>query len=200
MKKIAILAGAYCLAISLLSCGNNQQSQNTVNTANQAPAKDTSKQGLLQAVKAAEAKIKSSPTPDDDSYNLAITAYLDYAKHFPQDTLSMFFLFNAGQYASNSRQFPRAITLYQNIQTRFPNSKLIPECIFLEGFIYDNSMKDTANARKKYNELIEKYPHDSLSIQARQMIKFLGVSDDELGKRFEEQNKKKIKEHKKTPA
>ena|ERR1700739_890087 len=200
MKKIAMLAGTYCLAISLLSCGNKQQGQSQAGTTPQAPAKDTSKQGLIQAIKAVEAKLKSTPTLDTYTANLAISAYLDYAKHFPDDTLSAAFLFNAGGLASSTGQYPRAITLYQNVTSKFPQSRLVPECLLVEGFIFDNNMNDTANARKRYTELVEKYPHDSLATQARQAIKFLGKTPDEIGKEFEEQNKKKTKEHKKTPA
>ncbi len=198
MKKLVMLAGTYCLIMSVISCGNKQQGQ--TQTINNAPAKDTSKAGLLQTVRAVEAKLKTSPTLDAYTANLAISAYLDYAKYYPTDTLSAAFLFNAGGLASSTAQYPRAITLYQNVSSKFPQSRLIPECLLVEGFIYDNNLNDTANARKKYNELVEKYPHDSLAIQAKQAMKFLGKTPDEIGKEFEEQNKTKPKEHKKAKA
>jgi hypothetical protein len=198
MKKLILLAGTYCAVMLMISCGNKQQSQAASTT--QASAKDTSKPALLQAVRAVEAKLKTTPTLDSYTANLAITAYLDYAKHFPDDTLSAAFLFNAGGLASSTSQYPRAVTLYQNVTSKFPQSRLVPECLLVEGFIFDNDIHDTANARKKYNELIQKFPNDSLSIQAKQAIKFLGKTPDEIGKMFEEQNKQKTKGHKKTQA
>lgn len=197
MKKLILLAGTYCLYMSTISCGNKQQSQST---AAQGPVKDTSKQALLQTVRAVEAKLKSSTTLENSTANMGITAYLDYAKHFPTDTLSAAFLFNAGGLASSTQQYPRAISIYKSVGDRFPQSRLLPECLLVEGFIFDNDMHDTANARKEYSELVQKYPNDSLSIQARQAIKFLGKTPDEIGKMFEEQNKAKIKAHKKTQA
>jgi len=198
MKKLILLAGTYFAVMSMISCGNKQQSQAASTT--QAPAKDTSKPALLQAVRAVEAKLKTSPTLDSYTANLAITAYLDYAKHFPDDTLSAAFLFNAGGLSTSTAQYPRAITLYQNVSNKFPQNRLVPECLFLQGFVFDNDMHDTANARKRYNELIQKYPNDSLSTQAKLALKYLGLSADELGKKFEEMNKEKMKGHKKTQA
>lgn len=199
MKKLALLAGTYCLILSIVSCGNKQQNQTTA-TMPQTPVKDTSKQALLQAVRAVEAKLKTSQTLEPVTANIAISAYLDYAKYNPTDTLSAAFLFNAGGLASSTQQYPRAISIYKSVTDRFPQSRLVPECLLVEGFIFDNDLHDTANSRKKYSELIQKYPNDSLSVQARQAIKYLGKTPDELGKMFEEQNKEKTKTHKKTQA
>jgi TolA-binding protein len=195
MKKIVMLAGTYCLLMSMFGCGSGSKNQN--GTAN-GTAKDTSKQGLLQTVKAAEAKVSSSQTLDAYNANLAISAYLDYAKYFPTDTLSAAFLHNAGMLASSTQQYGRAITLYENVVTRFPQSRLVPECLFTVGFLFEDKMKDTANAHKRYSELIEKFPTDHWADQARGELKYLGISSDELGKKFEEMNKDKTKDNKKT--
>ena len=194
MKKVVMLAGTYCLLMSMLSCGNSQKNQNGTTNA----AKDTSKQGLLQTIKAAEAKVSSSQTLDAYSANLTISAYLDYAKYFPTDTLTAAFLHNAGILANNTQQYGRAITLYENVATRFPQSRLVPECLFAEGFLYEDKMKDTAHAHAKYNEVIAKFPNDNWAEQARGELKYLGISSDELGKKFEEMNKNKNKGNKKT--
>ncbi len=181
------------MVISLLSCGNKKQSQDQAGTA---AAKDTSKQGLMQAVNAVQTKLNTSASLDPATANMAINAYLDYAKHFPDDTLSTFFLFKAGEYASSTGQFLRAISMYENILSKYPQSRLIPECLFIEGFVYDNNLNDTAKARAKYMEVVEKYPNDNLAAQAKQAMKLLGKSPDEIGKEFEKMNKGKDKKPK----
>ena len=67
----------------------------------------------------------------------------------------------------------------------------MPQCLLAEGYLYNDKLKDTANAHKKYSELIEKYPNDHLAQDAKMEIKYLGKTPDEIGKMFEEQNKQK---------
>lgn len=194
MRKVVIMAGLYCIAASLISCGNKQQSQNQ---ANATPAKDTSKQALTEAIKAVQAKLNASQSLDPTMANLAINAFLNYAKYYPDDTLSVVYLFKAGEYASSIGQFQRAISMYDNILTKYPQNRLIPECLFIEGFVYDNNLNDTAKARARYMQVIEKYPNDNLASQAKQAIHLLGKTPDEIGKEFEKRNKEKAKANKK---
>ncbi len=200
MKKLTLSIAAYCIFLSIAGCGNKTKDQGQGNSTT-AVAKDTSGQALMQAVRAVEGKLKASATLETFTANLGIAAYLDYAKYYPGDTMSAAFLFNAGGLASSTGQYAKAIDIYNNVVTKYPQSRLVPECLLVEGFIYDNNLQDTAKSRQKYTELVTKYPNDSLSIQARQAMKFLGKSADEIGKEFEEQNKAKEKKaHKKTQA
>ncbi len=202
MKKLIILAASSCIFLSIAGCGNNKPKPAACPATDANGRLDTSKEALFQTVRAVESKLKASPTLETYTGNLAITAYLNYAKYFPADTLSTAFLFNAGGLASSTGQYPRAISIYDTVVSKYPHSRLVPECLLVEGFIYDNNLQDTANSRKKYMELVTRYPNDSLSIQAKQAMKFLGKSADEIGKEFEEQNKakEKAKEHKKVKA
>jgi tetratricopeptide (TPR) repeat protein len=200
MKKLLLLAASYCVFLSIAGCGNNKPKPAACPATDVNGRLDTSKEALFQTVRAIESKLKASPTLETYTGNLAITAYLNYAKYFPADTLSTAFLFNAGNLASNIGQSDKAISIYEEIIAKYPKSRFVPKSLFLEGFLYDSKMKDTANARKKYMELINNYPNDSLTIQAKQVIKYLGVSDEDLGKKFEEMNKAKNKEYKKVKA
>lgn len=168
MKKYALLAVS-CSAFILLSCNGN-------------------KKELLQKVRDAEAKLKTSPAINGTNGNAAITAYTDYASHYPDDTLSTAFMFNAAGIASSLGQYNKAVDMYENIRTKYPDSRFVPECLLVEGFIYDNNLNDTARAHAKYQELINKFPGNALSKQAAQAIKLLGKTPDEIGKEFEAKN------------
>jgi tetratricopeptide (TPR) repeat protein len=188
MRKYLIYAASLFAFIYSTGCSNSERPAH--NTGVQGTQPDTSRQALLQVVRAAEAKLKTTQTIDAFNGNITITAYNNYANHFPNDTLSAAFLFNAGGIASSMGQYTQALGFYNNVCTKFPNSRLIPECLLVEGFIYDNNLNDTAKAHAKYSELINRFPNDSISTQARQAIKLLGKTPEEIGKEFEEKNKK----------
>jgi len=136
-----------------------------------------------------EAKLKTLQTPDAYTYNRAITAYTRFANSFPDDTMAPVCLFDAANISMSLTQYQRAINYYDTISTKYPTFKRAADCIFIRGFIYDDKLKDTAKARAMYQEVINKYPHDSIASQARAAIAILGKSYDEIIKQFEEKNK-----------
>ena len=179
----------YCsIASSLVSCSSNQQKNGATGT-----AQDTSREALIANVKAVEAKLQTLPTLDATNANLAVTAYSKFASRFPNDTISPKFLFKAANITMTIGQYDKAISLYSSIVAQYPGFKYVPDCIFVEGFIYDTYMKDTAKAHAKYQEVVTKYPDNNLAGQAKAAISALGKSDEELIKEFQEKNKKKGK-------
>src|SRR6185312_4659393 len=185
MKKNHLPVIAFVLGSLAAGCGSKQQSQN----ATTAPSLDSVKKTDINAIHAAEANIKALTTLDTYNANLAITAYTKFTAQFPDDTLAPVFLFEAAKMASSSGQFQRALGFYDNLCTKYSNFKRIPDCIFIEGFIYDENLKDTAKAHAKYQEVITKYPNNELAPQAKAAISALGKSDEELMKEFEAKNK-----------
>jgi TolA-binding protein len=187
MKRLYFITVALSTSLAFMGCGNKQQSTNQANSNLQ----DTSRQAYIDGIVALQGKLKNtSIAADAYTYNLAITQCLKFASKFPSDTLTPVFLFYAGNAARTINQSKRALAIYDNICTKYPNYKRIPDCIFVEGFIYDNDLKDTANAHVKYQEIINKYPTSEYAPQAKAAIAALGKSPDELVKEFEEKAKK----------
>jgi len=179
MKATKTLAiGSF--AIFLYSCGGGNKGAGTM-----------SKQACIDSIKAVEAKLKTIQNPDAYTYNKAITAYTRFANSFPDDTMAPVCLFDAANISMSLSEYQRAINYYDTISTKYPNFKRAADCIFIRGFIYDDKLKDTAKARAMYQEVINKYPHDSIASQARAAIAILGKSYDEIIKEFEEKNKNK---------
>jgi tetratricopeptide (TPR) repeat protein len=170
------------LAIGFYGCGGGNKSQGGMD-----------KQALIDSIKSTEAKLKTIVTPDAVIYNRAIGNYLKFASNFPDDTMAPACLFNAANISMSLNQYQRAVNLYDSVVVKYPNFKKAADCIFIRGFIYDDKLKDTANARKMYQLVIDKYPHDSLASQARAALSILGKSYDEIIKEFEEKNKEQKK-------
>jgi len=163
--------------------GQNQSAANGISA-------DSARATSIRAIKAVETKLKNVTTLDNYNANMAITAYTKFASQFPNDSVTPKFLFKAASLAMSSGQYQRALGFYDNIYTKYPTFNQAPDCIFVEGFIYDSFLKDTAKAHAKYQEVITKFPNNNLAEQAKAAISALGKSDDELIKEFEAKNKK----------
>ncbi len=179
-----LLAISYwLLAMGFSSCGGGGNKN--------AASSTMSKEACIDSIRSIESKLKTLKTPDAYAFNRAITAYTRFASNFPDDTMAPSSLFNAAGIAMSLSQYQRAVNLYDTITTKYPTFRKAADCTFIRGFIYDDKLKDTAKARAMYQQVIDKYPHDSLAGQARAAIAILGKSYDEIIKQFEEKNKGK---------
>lgn len=112
-------------------------------------------------------------------------AYLDFANKYPDDEMAPEFLFKAGQRCNVSGDHAKAIDLFQQVMDKYPKHKIAEEALFLQGYVYENSLNDFENAKKKYTEFIDRYPQSELKEDALFSIKNLGKSPEQL---FEEMN------------
>lgn len=186
MKKIWLPIIIVYVAGLMAGCSHNtDKSSNS--------GQDTLRRSTLNAITAVEKNMKTLTNLDSYNANLAITAYTKFSGQFPDDSLAPVFLFKAASMAMSSGQYQRALGFYDNIQVKYPNFKQIPDCIFVEGFIYDSFLKDTAKAHAKYQQVVSKYPDNTLAPQAKAAISALGKTDEQLMKEFEEKNKQEGK-------
>ncbi len=105
-----------------------------------------------------------------------------FARKYPNHPQTPAFLKEAAQLYANYLGDPRkAIALLEVIDQRFRRqSPLAPEALLLQAFIYEDQLNDTARARETYERFLSYYPDHRLAEQARQAIKLLGKSPDEI--------------------
>jgi outer membrane protein assembly factor BamD (BamD/ComL family) len=115
------------------------------------------------------------------------SAYIDFANKYPDDDLSPEFLFKAGQRCNASAQHEEAIKLFQQVIDKYPKHKIAEEALFLQGYIYENSMKDMNRAKTIYTKFIAQYPNSELAEDAKYAIENLGKTPEQI---FEEMDKK----------
>ncbi len=111
--------------------------------------------------------------------------YIGFAEKYPDDELAPEFLFKAGQRCNVMAQHQEALQLFQRIRQTYPKHKIAEESLFLQGYIYENSMNDLENARKVYLEFIHTYPNSELAEDAKLAIQNLGKSPEEIFEGFE---------------
>jgi TolA-binding protein len=144
---------------------------------------------FVEAVKVAEANMRSSKAYDPQIAAALIKAYIGYANEFPNDTLAPDYLFRAGGLATEAGNYDQAIFLYNEVAEKFPEYKYVVEAQYLEAMIYDTNLPgQDAKAKVIYEKIIKDYPKNKLAADAKAAIGNLGKTDDELVKEFEKKN------------
>jgi bifunctional DNA-binding transcriptional regulator/antitoxin component of YhaV-PrlF toxin-antitoxin module len=65
------------------------------------------------------------------------------------------------------------VQYYRNIVNDYPDHKYAPQALFMIGFVYAEELMDLVQARKVFEELLEKYPDSEVAESARWMIENL---------------------------
>ena len=78
------------------------------------------------------------------------------------------------------KDFNRAIEEYDNFFKLFPFHKNAASSLFMQGFIYHNSLSDLQMAEKLYLKFLEEYPDHELVLSVRWELDNLGINIDEM--------------------
>ena len=173
--------------ISLASCGNNEPKATEENVSVIA----SQKVELVNQINRLEKEMHSSIQLDNSKAGIALQAYAEYAKNFPDDSITPDYIFKAGEIATAIQQYPQALANYKTITEKYPNYKLVEESLFLQGALLDNFLNDDAKAKVIYEQLLAKYPNGTYANDAKAAINNLGKSDEELIKEFKKKNGEK---------
>lgn len=117
-----------------------------------------------------------------------LKSYMVFFHKYSTDSLSPTYLFKAAQLAIFMHHYMPALDYLRQFQELYPKHRLADDATFLTAFIYDNHMHDVAKARKAYENFIAAYPGSPLVNDAKASISNLGLSDEELIRKFEQQN------------
>ncbi len=123
---------------------------------------------------------------DIDNYNViaaknTLNAYLKYIEEYPKDKeYTPVTMFKASELYRSLKQFEASITMMSRITKEFPKFDKAPDCQFLIGFTYENSLKDLAKAKMAYEDFLEQYPKHSLREDVVFSLKFLGKTPEEI--------------------
>jgi len=116
-----------------------------------------------------------------------VDMYIQYTDTYPEDSMASEYLFKGAEFCLNLGEGDKAILLYDRVIAEYPDFRKVPECFFLQGYVYENYLGDLESAKAIYLEFIEKYPDNEFADDAQVSIQNLGKSPEELIKQFEEQ-------------
>jgi tetratricopeptide (TPR) repeat protein len=118
--------------------------------------------------------------------NAFITAAEAIANLRPEDDKTPVILHQAGETARSVRNFDKAISIYDQIYMAYPDYEKAPQALFLKAFTMDNDLKRPEEARKLYQEFLERYPEDDFADDTQFLLENLGKDDEEIIKSFQE--------------
>ena len=128
--------------------------------------------------------------PTKDNVIKLVDAYILFAERNSNDVQSPDFLFKALDIAVgvNAEGPEKAITIADALIEKYPDFEMTPMAMFIKGFVYENKLGDLHNAEITYRQLIEKYPDNPMVEDVKATIENLGLSPEELIRKFEEAN------------
>ena len=167
MKRIFVLLS---LALMLLSCGEKM----SVEKINELESKVFAKDAVLNS----------------ENVIQLVDAYLLFAKQNPNDQQTPEFLFKALDVAVgiNAEGPQKAIDIADVLIEKYPDFEMTPMAMFIKGFVYENMIGDLQNAEMTYRHFIEKYPNNPMVEDVKSTLENLGLTPEELIRKFEEAN------------
>ena len=109
-----------------------------------------------------------------------ILLYRYFAEKFPQDTMAAEYLFKAGDVSSGVSSYTNALEFFSGITQKYPQSQKASYALFLQGYINENNMHDTAKAKQFYTEFVAKYPAHEMAQSAKFSLDNLGKTPEQI--------------------
>ncbi|MEP7195664.1 MAG: tetratricopeptide repeat protein [Saprospiraceae bacterium] len=117
---------------------------------------------------------------DDQKAMAYVDACEAFAMVIPNDPQASEFLFKAAETSTTLKTYDKSFSLYDWIISKYPNSSRAPIALFMKGFIFDGTLRDSSNAAKFYNEFIQKYPESPFVKDAKVLLSNLGKTDEQV--------------------
>lgn len=174
MKKTITLL--FTLMVALASCNF--------------PGKESEMKVVNDSIASLEKEI-FDPNKDNLDYAKArvlIGLYEKAAELNPKSEDAPEYLFKAADLSINVQTPNETITIYDEILVNYPDFDKAPAVLFLKAFVYDDQLHDYVNAKKYYEQFLEKYPNNEFTDDAEISLKNLGKTPEELIKEFEKNN------------
>ena len=138
---------------------------------------------------AAQLRAKASEPLDIPLAQSLVQESKAYVRAYPEAEYTPALLFRAGEVARSIGETGEALQLFVRVYERYPQSKWAVRARFMEGSTYEDDLKDKKKASQAYEILIQQHPNDPLAEQARQLLRVIDQSPEELIRQFERQNK-----------
>jgi outer membrane protein assembly factor BamD (BamD/ComL family) len=141
---------------------------------------DREQQSLSTDIHALQQEIGEENQPSPEKLAQFKTVLEKYAANYPDDSLSMKYLSQAGEVARLMQQFDEAIRIYDRMISRYSGHPEAGKAMFMKGFTYENDLKNLDSARVVYTLFLEKYPKDDFADDAQFLLNNLGKKPEEV--------------------
>lgn len=123
--------------------------------------------------------------PDKFGINkIAGQKYVDaceaYAIGYPNSDSAPEFLYRAAEIARTLKTYPKALSIFDWIEEKYPNYEKTPTTVFLKGFMLDNEFNNKEAAREVYTNFLTTYPESDLVDDVQFLLKNIDKTDEEI--------------------
>jgi len=133
-------------------------------------------------------KSNGSKPLDKKKASLFVEKSILYVSLYPDHEISPAFLFRAAEVSRALKQYQQGVQMLDQVYTQYPQYEKAPDALFLKAYTYEESLKDSASAKKYYNEFLQKFPDHHLKNQVEQLLSVIDKSPEELIKSFKKKN------------
>ncbi|MCB0765052.1 MAG: tetratricopeptide repeat protein [Flavobacteriales bacterium] len=142
---------------------------------------------MMGRITAMEDSLFNNEVLDDRNAQALLDVYKAYATSFPTDSMAPEYLFRAAGLAAKSMgDAPQGIRLYDRVISNYPDWKRIPDVFYLKAFTIDSELGQKGEAKKAYQQVISMFPDHRFAQDARRMMEYLDLTDEELIRKFQE--------------
>ena len=117
-----------------------------------------------------------------------VSAYCDFADANPNDAMAPEYLFKAVDVSMNLNEPQHTIYIIDKLLKEYPDFPHTQAALFIEAFIFETRYNNLDMAKKLYQQYLEMYPDGEFANDCKSSIENLGLSPEELVRKFEEQN------------
>ena len=114
-----------------------------------------------------------------------VSAYCDFADANPSDAMAPEYLFKAVDVSMNINEPQRTIYIIDKLLKGYPDYPRTQAALFVKAFIFETRYNNLDMAKKIYEQYLEMYPDGEFANDCRASIENLGLSPEELVKKFE---------------
>ena len=133
-----------------------------------------SQQSAEELFAAGEAAAADPATADQ-----AVAHFTAFLERFGQSPRAPEALRKLAGLAQQQGKMQEAIGYYERVLAEYPASEHGDEAQFMIAFIYEEHIRDLAQARRAYQRVIENYPDSELAISARHLLPNVGRAPQE---------------------
>ncbi len=95
------------------------------------------------------------------------------------------YLYRAAEMARTLKTYPKALSIYDWIEDKYPNYEKAATTMFLKGFMLENELNDKESARKVYQSFVTKFPKSDLQDDVQFLLDNIDKTDEEIMKLIE---------------
>ena len=117
-----------------------------------------------------------------------VSAYCDFADANPDDAMAPEYLFKAVDVSMNLNEPQRTISIIDRMLREYPDFPRTQAALFMKAFIFETRFANLDMAKKLYEQYLAMYPNGEFAEDCKASIENLGLTPEELVKKFEEQN------------